>query len=127
MSERRIDKHIFFTETCIEILDGLIDSTIGVNNYSEAVRYAVLSLGNREEQLETEQKLNIIGREVDKLSEMVATGFEVFKVNPENIAESGVQGKEDCGIYQFADARVKERIRRAATAKAVFKKGKGTR
>ena len=45
MAEKMVQKHITLTKTTVDILDELISSKVGVNNYSEAIRYTILSFG----------------------------------------------------------------------------------
>ncbi|KPH69845.1 hypothetical protein [Oceanobacillus caeni] len=47
MTEKMIQKHITLTQTTKDILDELISNTVGINNYSEAIRYAILSIADK--------------------------------------------------------------------------------
>lgn len=119
MSEKYILKHIRFTQTQIDILDNLIKNKVGINNYSDAVRYAVLSIEDPIKTNETskvvQRKLNAMSKNIDIIREMVAGGFH----------EQGVKaiGKsEDTYIYVDAKKNIEDDIQKATTIRSNIKK-----
>ncbi|MEY8742833.1 hypothetical protein AB9M62_25550 [Bacillales bacterium AN1005] len=114
MSSNFISKHIRFTKTHVDILDKLIRKKEGINNYSEAVRYAITLLDNPLDEDQIDRKINSIGKDIDIIKEMIAGGFH----------ENGIKaiGKaEDTYIYQDAKRNVESKIQRSTTIKSNFK------
>lgn len=112
MSKKKIQKHIFFTQTQIDILDDMIKNIPGINSYSEAARYAVLSMNDRVDSVKVikdmERKLNAIAKNIDILVQMVAGGFHDKEVK-------AIGDCEDTYIYKDAKKIVENLIQRATT------------
>ncbi|MBS4536496.1 hypothetical protein GOQ29_12785 [Clostridium sp. D2Q-14] len=108
-------KHIRFTQTHIDILDGLIEKKPGINSYAEAVRYAVLSLKDDIDTESVERKMNVMSKNIDMLIEMIAGGFDAQNVK-------AIGDSEDTYIYKDAKKIVENKIQRATTIKSNLKK-----
>ncbi len=69
-----IDKHIYFHETHIDVLDEIIATHADVKNYSEAVRFLCMNYDPEvEKKINSNQaKLNAMGKEISILTEMVS-------------------------------------------------------
>lgn len=118
MKEKKIQKHIYFTQTQIDILDDMIKNIPGINSYSEAARYAVLSMYDEVDSVKSikhmEKKINMMAKTIDILAEMVAGGFDFQDVN-------AIRKKEDTYIYADAKKNVENEIQRSTTIKSNFK------
>ena len=119
MSDKLISKHIRLTQTHIDIMDELIQNNPGINNYAEAIRYALLALSNNQNDETKEEdltrKLNAMSKNIDVLTEMVAGGFH----------EQGVKAIgsiDETYIYQDAKRNVENKIQRSTTIKTNVKR-----
>lgn len=112
LSKANILKHVRFSQTHIDILDDLIDNTVGINNYAEAIRYAVISL---ESDVSVERKINTIAKNIDLLLEMTGGGFQGLGVN-------AIGNLEETFIYLDAKKNVENKIQRSTTIKSNLKK-----
>ncbi|MCM3033695.1 hypothetical protein [Niallia sp. MER 6] len=119
MSDKLISKHIRLTQTHIDIMDELIQNNPGIKNYAEAIRYALLSLSNNQNDEGKEEnivrKLNAMSKNIDVLTEMVAGGFH----------EQGVKAIgsiDETYIYQDAKRNVENKIQRSTTIKTNVKR-----
>lgn len=114
MGKQYIDKHIYFTQTHIDIMDDLIKNRPEIKNYSDAVRYALLSLNDLEienQNKETQRKINAMSKNIDILIEMVAGGFHSQDV-------MAIGKSEDTYIYADAKKNVENKIQRSTTMKS---------
>lgn len=93
----------------------MIDTIPGVNSFSEAVRYAVLSMENMTDQQqqisEIKRKLNIVSKNTDIIVEMVAGGFHKLDVK-------AIGHHEESYVYQDALKHTEQAIQIATTKKA---------
>ncbi|MFP7474443.1 hypothetical protein SFC55_26000 [Niallia taxi] len=119
MSDKLISKHIRLTQTHIDIMDELIQNNPGINNYAEAIRYALLSLTDKQSGESKDEsltrKLNAMSKNIDILTEMVAGGFH----------EQGVKAIgsiDETYIYQDAKRNVENKIQRSTTIKTNVKR-----
>lgn len=119
--EKKISKHIIFNEIHADIISDLINQVPGINSFSEAVRYSVLSMAGRShEQKETAQlkkKQNAMSKDISILVEMVAGGFNGLGVN-------AIGSSEETYIYRDAEKIVEKTIQRATTVKSENKNKK---
>lgn len=115
MTKEYIGKYIRFTQTTMDILDDLIEHQPGINNYAEAVRYAVLSLKDPLNDRDVQRKINTIAKNIDVLTEMVAGGFHAKDVK-------AIGKAEDTYIYEDAKRNVESKIQRSTTIKSNIKK-----
>lgn len=106
-------KYIRFTQTHIDILDNVIQNVPGINNYADAVRYAVLSLedNSNDAKKDTERKINAMSKNIDILIEMVAGGFHSQDV-------MAIGKSEDTYIYVDAKKNVENNIQRSTTMRS---------
>jgi len=111
MRDAKISMHIRFSQTQLNILDNLIETKSGINSYSEAVRYAVMSLEIPEDTAGMQRKINAMSKELSIAVEMLAGGF-----HESNVKDIGQ--KEECPIYRTAKKYVEENIQRATTYKS---------
>lgn len=115
MINNQIRKHIIFTTTHEDIINKMIDTIPGVNSFSEAVRYAVLSMAdmtNQQQQInEMKRKLNVVSKNTDILVEMVAGGFHKLDVK-------AIGHHEESYVYQDALKHTEHDIQIATTKKA---------
>lgn len=112
MSEELVSKHIRFNKVHIDIMQELIKQQPGINNYAEAVRFALLSLKDPVANKDSVQtKINSMAKQIDILTEMVAGGFHEQGVN-------AIGKSEDSYIYQDAKKNVEREIQRATTIKS---------
>lgn len=111
MSTPNILKHVRFSQTHIDILDSLIENKVGINNYAEAIRYAVLCLEGPEDVQGMKRKMNAMSKNIDILVEMTSCGF-----HESNVRKIGK--KEDSSIYHDAKKNVEDNIQRATTKKS---------
>lgn len=113
MSDKLISKHIRLTQTHIDIMDDLIQNNPGINNYAEAIRYALLALSNNQTEESKEdlaRKLNAMSKNIDLLTEMIAGGFH----------EQGVKAIgniDETYIYLDAKRNLENKIQRSITIK----------
>ncbi|HAJ4038287.1 hypothetical protein ACDI16_14105 [Oceanobacillus caeni] len=116
MTEKMIQKHITLTQTTKDILDELISNTVGINNYSEAIRYAILSIADKTNDGQNLQnltkKMNVMSKNIDMLIEMSAGGFHELGVK----AIGG--DSEEAFIYMDAKRNVENKIQKATTIKS---------
>ncbi|APC50353.1 hypothetical protein BME96_18905 (plasmid) [Virgibacillus halodenitrificans] len=115
MTEKLIQKHINLTKTTKEILDDLISNKIGINNYSEAIRYAILSLEDGRNDGTVERKINSIAKNVDILMEITGGGFHELGVK-------AIGEVEETFVYMDARKNVESKIQRSTTVKSNLKK-----
>jgi len=119
MSDKLISKHIRLTQTHIDIMDNLIQNNPGINNYAEAIRYALLALTDNQSVESKDEsftrKLNAMSKNIDLLTEMIAGGFH----------EQGVKAIgsiDETYIYQDAKRNVENKIQRSTTIKTNVKR-----
>lgn len=118
MTEKKIQKHVYLTPNNMRVLENLIENKVGINTYSEAIRYIIDVYSNQlseEDSKVNQRKINAISKNVDVLIELVAGGLH----------EQGVKaiGKaEDTYVYADAKKHVEEKIQRAVTMKSNHKK-----
>jgi hypothetical protein len=112
MSQELIGKHIRFNSIHIDIMDDLIKNQPGVNNYAEAVRFALLALKDPiENDDNVKRKINSMSKQIDILTEMVAGGFHEQGIN-------AIENSADTYIYGDAKKNVESKIQRATTIRS---------
>ncbi|MDM5335773.1 hypothetical protein QUF84_00485 [Fictibacillus enclensis] len=114
MSQKSKSKHILFSQTYIDIMDELIKEKSGINNYADAVRYALLSLKKGTDQTENgelQRKLNAMSKNIDILTEMVAGGFHYSDIH-------AIGKAEETYIYKDAKKNVENKIQRSTTVRS---------
>lgn len=113
--KNNISKHIKFSKVHEDIVNEMIDTIPGINSFSEAVRYAVLSMdGQTDRQKEhnaMKRKQNAMSKNIDVLLEIVSSGFHEQKV-------ALVTNKEDTYVYRDALNIVENNIQRATTERS---------
>jgi hypothetical protein len=118
MVQKKIQKHVYLTPENVEALDDLIQNKVGINTYSEAIRYiiGVYSKDISEEDSKTNQrKLNALSKNVDILIEMVAGGLHEQDVK-------SIGPSEDAYVYMDAKKNVEAKIQKATTMKSNTRK-----
>lgn len=120
MTEKKIQKHVYLTQDHVQVLDDLMKNKVGINTYSEAIRYIIDVYSGQlaeEDSKVNQRKINAISKNVDILLEMVAGAF-----HEQNVKAIG--RKEDTYVYQDAKRFVQENIQRSVTANSNYKKEK---
>lgn len=114
MTEKKIQKHVYLTPKNVNVLDDLMENKVGINTYSEAIRYIIDVYSkelSEEDSKVNQRKINAISKNVDMLIELVAGGLH----------EQGIKaiGKaEDTYVYSDAKKNVEEKIQRAVTLRS---------
>ncbi len=108
-----IDKHIYFYETHIDVLDEIIANHAEVKNYSEAVRFLCMMYDPKiEEKINPIQiKLNAMGKEISILTEMVSEFADL------HLKDTGILIGTNSTVYQEAKERVEGKIKANQTKK----------
>ncbi|RBP59329.1 hypothetical protein DES36_11954 [Alkalibaculum bacchi] len=119
MIKNKIRKEIIFSEVHENIINEMIDNIPGINSFSEAVRYAVLSMADQTDTAKKEKdmqiKINSISKNIDILIEMTAGGFDAKEVK-------AIGNGKDTYIYKDARKNVENEIQTATTFKSNLKK-----
>lgn len=114
MVQQYISKHVRFTQTHIDIMNDLIENKLGIKNYADAVRYAILSLEDgaiSDDNKEIQRKITSMSKSIDMLTEMVAGGFHAKEVK-------AIGKAVDTYIYADAKKNVEGNIQRSTTVKS---------
>ena len=98
-----IDKHIYFHQTHIDVLDEIISTHAEVKNYSEAVRFLCMNYDP-----EMEKKVN---SNQAKLNEMVSEFADL------HLKDTGILIGTNSTVYQEAKERVEGKIKSNQTKK----------
>lgn len=102
----------------MDILEDFIKKTPGINNPTDAIRYAIMNLENENSNLgisnDVQRKINALAKNMDVITEMVAGGFDALDVK-------AMRKAEETYIYQDAKRAVEGDIQRATTFKASHK------
>ncbi|EGO9940275.1 hypothetical protein FIU54_13735 [Enterococcus faecium] len=108
-----IDKHIYFHETHIDVLDEIIATHADVKNYSEAVRFLCMNYDPEvEKKINSNQaKLNAMGKEISILTEMVSEFADL------HLKDTGILIGTNSTVYQEAKERVEGKIKANQTKK----------
>ena len=108
-----IDKHIYFHETHIDVLDEIIATHADVKNYSEAVRFLCINYDPEvEKKINSNQaKLNAMGKEISILTEMVSEFADL------HLKDTGILIGTNSTVYQEAKERVEGKIKANQTKK----------
>ena len=108
-----IDKHIYFYETHIDVLDEIIATHAEVKNYSEAVRFLCMNYDSEvEKKVNSNQaKLNAMGKEISILTEMVSEFADL------HLKDTGILIGTNSTVYQEAEERVEGKIKSNQTKK----------
>ncbi|AUB54406.1 hypothetical protein GUI51_13535 [Enterococcus mundtii] len=108
-----IDKHIYFHETHIDILDEIIATHADVKNYSEAVRFLCMNYDpEMGKKLNSNQaKLNGMSKEISILTEIVSEFAEL------HLKDTGILFGTNSTVYQEAKERVEGKIKVNQTKK----------
>lgn len=114
MMKSSIRKEIRINEVHNDIVNEMIETIPGVNTFSEAVRYSILSMKDQTDQQKRinamQSKMNAMSKNIDILVEMVAGGFHKLDVK-------AIGNPEDSYVYQDALKHVENKIQRATTVK----------
>ena len=108
-----IDKHIYFHETHIDVLDEIIATHADVKNYSEAVRFLCMNYDPEvEKKINSNQaKLNAMGKEISILTEMVSEFADL------HLKDTGILIGTNSTVYQESKERVEGKIKANQTKK----------
>lgn len=108
-----IDKHIYFYETHIDVLDEIIATHAEVKNYSEAVRFLCMNYDSEvEKKVNSNQaKLNAMGKEISILTEMVSEFADL------HLKDTGILIGTNSTVYQEVKERVEGKIKANQTKK----------
>ncbi|NEX86631.1 hypothetical protein G4V64_11615 [Enterococcus durans] len=108
-----IDKHIYFHETHIDVLDEIIATHADVKNYSEAVRFLCMNYDPEvEKKINSNQaKLNAMVKEISILTEMVSEFADL------HLKDTGILIGTNSTVYQEAKERVEGKIKANQTKK----------
>ncbi|MDQ8218437.1 hypothetical protein [Enterococcus faecium] len=108
-----IDKHIYFYETHIDVLDEIIANHAEVKNYSEAVRFLCMNYDPEvEKKVNSNQvKLNGMSKEISILTEMVSEFADL------HLKDTGILIGTNSTVYQEAKERVEGKIKANQTKK----------
>lgn len=121
---KKIRKEVLLNEVHLDVLEKIINNTEGVNNISEAIRFAILNMDSTIPQQsngpsdEMKKKLNTIAKEINIISEIVAGGFHAQDVK-------ALGNKEETFIYQDAVRNTEKTIQKAVTAGREKKEKRG--
>lgn len=118
MSDKKIQKHVYLTPENVHVLDDVIKNKLGINTYSEAIRYIIDVYSNQlaeEDSKVNQRKINAMSKNVDILVELVAGGLQSLDVH-------AIRKSEETDIYKDAKKFVEEKIQRAVTLKSNPKK-----
>ena len=93
-----IDKHIYFYQTHIDVLDEIISTHAEVKNYSEAVRFLCMNYDPEvEKKVNSNQaKLNGMSKEISILTEMVSEFADL------HLKDTGILIGTNSTVYQEA-------------------------
>ncbi|HAQ8355644.1 TPA: hypothetical protein IYA11_003129, partial [Enterococcus faecium] len=108
-----IDKHIYFHQTHIDVLDETISTHAEVKNYSEAVRFLCMNYDPEvEKKVNSNQaKLNGMSKEISILTEMVSEFADL------HLKDTGILIGKNSTVYQEAKERVEGKIKSNQTKK----------
>ncbi|HCT4625707.1 TPA: hypothetical protein OTY42_002914 [Enterococcus faecium] len=108
-----IDKHIYFHQTHIDVLDEIISTHAEVKNYSEAVRFLCMNYDpEMEKKVNSNQaKLNGMSKEISILTEMVSEFADL------HLKDTGILIGTNSTVYQEAKERVEGKIKANQTKK----------
>ena len=108
-----IDKHIYFHQSHIEVLDEIIATHADVKNYSEAVRFLCMNYDPEMEKKENsnQAKLNGMSKEISILTEMVSEFADL------HLKDTGILIGTNSTVYQEAKERVEGKIKANQTKK----------
>lgn len=120
---KTIDRHIYFYEEHIKVLEEIIKTQVGVGNYSEAVRFLCMTYNKDTPNKSGDEraKLNAIGKEVSILSVLVG------ELAAYQILEEDILGGTESKAYLKAKTIVEDQIKRNQTKKYSSKKGSSVR
>ncbi|BDP68688.1 hypothetical protein DVV93_06930 [Enterococcus faecium] len=108
-----IDKHIYFYQTHIDILDEIISTHPEVKNYSEAVRFLCMNYDpEMEKKVNANQaKLNSMSKEISTMTEIIAEFADI------HLKDAGILIGTNSTVYQEAKERVEGKIKANQTKK----------
>ncbi|EGP5708342.1 hypothetical protein ACJQ40_001960 [Enterococcus faecium] len=108
-----IDKHIYFHDLHIKVLDDIIKSHTDINNYSEAVRFLCMTYDpDSENKVSTNQaKLNEMSKELSIVTEIISEFADL------HLKETGILIGKNSAVYQEAKERVEGNIKVNQTKK----------
>lgn len=115
---KSIGKHITLYKPHVEILDSIIESEIGVTNYSEAIRFLCMTYekDSPKSSNNNQAKLNAMGKEISILSVLIG------ELAAYQILEEDILGGTESKPYLKAKKIVEEEIKRNQTKKYSAKK-----
>ncbi|NTO19630.1 hypothetical protein HQ799_12720 [Enterococcus faecium] len=108
-----IDKHIYFYQTHIDILDEIISTHPELKNYSEAVRFLCMNYDpEMEKKVNANQaKLNSMSKEISTMTEIIAEFADI------HLKDAGILIGTNSTVYQEAKERVEGKIKANQTKK----------
>jgi hypothetical protein len=108
-----IDKHIYFHQTHIDVLDEIISTHAEVKNYSEAVRFLCINYDpEMEKKVNANQaKLNSMSKEISTMTEIMAEFADL------HLKDTGILIGTNSTVYQEAKERVEGKIKSNQTKK----------
>ena len=108
-----IDKHIYYYQTHIDILDEIISTHPEVKNYSEAVRFLCMNYDpEMEKKVNANQaKLNSMSKEISTMTEIIAEFADI------HLKDAGILIGTNSTVYQEAKERVEGKIKANQTKK----------
>lgn len=108
-----IDKHIYFHETHIDVLDEIIATHADIKNYSEAVRFLCMTYDpEMEKKVNSNQaKLNGMSKEISILTEIVSEFADL------HLKDAGILIGTKSKVYQEAKEKVEGKIKANQTKK----------
>lgn len=108
-----IDKHIYFHQTHIDVLDEIISTHAEVKNYSEAVRFLCMNYDpEMEKKVNANQaKLNSMSKEISTMTEIIAEFADI------HLKDAGILIGTNSTVYQEAKERVEGKIKANQTKK----------
>ncbi|EPM6972934.1 hypothetical protein [Enterococcus sp. DIV0691] len=108
-----IDKHIYFYQTQIDVLDEIISTHAEVKNYSEAVRFLCMNYDPEiNKKVNANQaKLNSMSKEISTMTEIMAEFADL------HLKDTGILIGTNSTVYQEAKERVEGKIKSNQTKK----------
>lgn len=118
MTTKKVQKHVYLEQENVDVLDELMQKKVGINTYSEAIRYIIDAYSQKnseDDSISNQKKINAMSKNVDMLIELVAGGLHVQDVKVIAVAE-------ETYVYQDAKRRVEEKIQKSTTVKSTSRK-----
>lgn len=119
--DRWIEKHIYFHEAHIDVLDEIIQTNPEIKNYSQAVRFLCMTYNpeaSAKSGMEASErlKLNAIGKEISIVATLLGEIADV------SLKENGIIAGKESHSYKEAERLVEQELKRKTTIKNSPKK-----